>query len=119
VERSACLGDGERGPGGAPRCSPPSLRASAAGLAAFPEVFGDPVRPVLAAAAPPDAAGFTEVRLTFEHEMAAVQRLAGFGGQIEILSPATVRARLVATARELLERYQPGDAAFHGPVTPP
>ena len=95
------------------------LRASAAALAAFPEVFGDPVRPVLAVAAPPDAAGFTEVRLTFEHEMAAVQRLAGFGGQIEILSPATVRARLVATARELLERYQPGDAAFHGPVTPP
>jgi predicted DNA-binding transcriptional regulator YafY len=82
------------------------LRASAAALAAFPEVFGDPVRAVLAAAPPPDAAGFTEVRLTFEHEMAAVQRLAGFGGKVEVISPASVRARLVATARELLDRYQ-------------
>lgn len=82
------------------------LRASAAALAAFPEIFGDPVRPVLAAAPPPDAAGFTEVRLTFEHEMAAAARLAGFGGEVEVLSPAAVRARLVATARELLERYQ-------------
>jgi predicted DNA-binding transcriptional regulator YafY len=82
------------------------LRASAAALAAFPEIFGDQARPTLAAAPPPDAAGFTEVRLTFEHEMAAAARLAGFGGQVEVLSPATVRTRLVATARELLERYQ-------------
>lgn len=82
------------------------LRASAAALAAFPEIFGDQARPALAAAPPPDAAGFTEVRLTFEHEMAATARLAGFGGQVEVLSPATVRTRLVATARELLERYQ-------------
>jgi predicted DNA-binding transcriptional regulator YafY len=82
------------------------LRASAAALAVFPEVFGNPVRPVLDAAAPPDAAGFTQVTLTFEHEMAAVQRLAGFGGEVEVLSPATLRARLAATARELLERYR-------------
>jgi len=82
------------------------VRASAAALAAFPEVFGDPVRPVLAAAGPPDAAGCAEVTLTFEHEAAAVQRLAGFGGEIEVLSPATVRAGLVATARQLLDRYR-------------
>ena len=91
------------------------LRASAAALAAFPEIFGDPARPALAAAPPPDSAGFTEVKLTFEHEMAAAARLAGFGGQVEVLSPATVRARLVATARELLERYQlPGGEAERG-----
>jgi predicted DNA-binding transcriptional regulator YafY len=81
------------------------VRASAAALAAFPEVFGDPVRPVLDAGGPPDAAGCREVTLTFEHEAAAVQRLAGFGGEIEVLSPATVRERLVATAHHLLERY--------------
>lgn len=81
--------------------------ASAAAVAAFPEVFGDAVRPALDAAAPPDAAGFREVTLTFEHEAAAAHRLAGFGGQVEVLSPATVRARLVTTARQLLERYQP------------
>jgi len=39
------------------------------------------------------------------HEAAAVQRLAGFGGQVEVLSPDAVRERLVATARELLDRY--------------
>jgi predicted DNA-binding transcriptional regulator YafY len=81
------------------------VRASAAALAAFPEVFGDPVRPVIHAAAPPDDAGWRAVTLTFEHETAAVQRLAGFGGQVEVLAPATVRARLVAGARELLARY--------------
>jgi predicted DNA-binding transcriptional regulator YafY len=81
------------------------LRASPAALAALPEVFGDAVRPALEAAGAPDAAGFREVRLTFEHETAAVTRLAGFGGQVEVLSPAAVRTRLVTTARELLERY--------------
>jgi predicted DNA-binding transcriptional regulator YafY len=84
------------------------LRASPAALAAFPEVFGNSVRPVLDAAAPPDAAaGWRAVTLTFEHEAAAAQRLAGFGGEVEVLSPATVRARLVTTARELLNRYEP------------
>jgi predicted DNA-binding transcriptional regulator YafY len=81
------------------------LRASPGALAAFPEVFGDPVRPALGAAGPADAAGFREVTLTFEHETAAATRLAGFGGQVEVLSPASVRTRLVATARELLDRY--------------
>jgi len=82
------------------------LRASPTALAVFPEVFGDPVRPALDAAGPPDDAGWRDVTLTFEHEMAAAQRLAGFGGRVEVLSPATVRARLVTTAQELLERYQ-------------
>jgi len=81
------------------------LRASLAALAAFPEVFGDVVRPALEAAGLADAAGFREVTLTFEHELAAATRLAGFGGQVEVLSPASLRTRLIATARELLKRY--------------
>ena len=83
------------------------LRASPAAIAAFPEVFGDSVRPALEAAGPPDAPGFREVTLTFEHETAAVTRLAGFGGAVEVLSPASVRARLLATARDLLAVYSP------------
>jgi predicted DNA-binding transcriptional regulator YafY len=55
---------------------------------------------------PPDGQGWREVTLTFEHEAAAVHRLAGFGGQVEVLSPATVRTRLVETARQLLDRYR-------------
>jgi predicted DNA-binding transcriptional regulator YafY len=81
------------------------LRASPAAIAAFPQVFGDAARPVVDAAVP-DEHGFREVTLTFEHEAAAVGRLAGFGGQVEVLSPAAVRMRLVATARELLDRYR-------------
>jgi hypothetical protein len=81
------------------------LRASPGALAAFPEVFGNAVRPALEAAGPPDALGFREVMMAFEHETAAVTRLAGFGGQVEVLSPASVRTRLLATARELLALY--------------
>jgi predicted DNA-binding transcriptional regulator YafY len=80
------------------------VRASAAAVAAFPEVFGDAARHVLAMAVP-DEDGGREVTLTFEHETAAVYRLAGFGGQVEVLSPPEVRTRLVATARDLLDRY--------------
>jgi predicted DNA-binding transcriptional regulator YafY len=73
---------------------------------AFPEVFGDAGRRALDAAAPADEHGFRNVTLTFEHEAAAVQRLAGFGGEMEVLSPATVRDRLIATARQLLTHYR-------------
>lgn len=81
------------------------LRASPPAIAAFPQVFGDAVKPVLDMAVP-DEHGFREVTLTFEHEGAAAGWLAGFGGQVEVLSPASVRALLVATARELLDRYR-------------
>lgn len=30
----------------------------------------------------------------------------GFGGQLEVLSPATVRARLTGIARDILRRYE-------------
>ena len=70
------------------------------------------MRPALGAAGPADAAGFREVTLTFEHETAAATRLAGFGGQVEVLSPASVRTRLVATARELLDRYRKLDISL-------
>jgi len=85
------------------------LRASADALAVFPEVFGDAVRPALHAAPPADERGYRDVALTFEHEAAAVQRLAGFGGQLEVLSPPAVRARLIAGARALLGRYEAGE----------
>ena len=48
------------------------------------------------------------VTLSFEHERAAAHRLAGFGDQVEVLDPPSVRAALLATAREILGRYQSG-----------
>ncbi len=84
---------------------PVTLRASPRALAAFGEIFGQAAGPVLAAASPPDERGWQAVTLSFEHERAAVHRLAGFGDQVEVLTPPSVRAGLVAAARQILERY--------------
>ena len=43
--------------------------------------------------------------LSFEHKRAAAHRLAGFGDQVEVLTPASVRTGLVATACQILGRY--------------
>ncbi len=51
--------------------------------------------------------------LWFEHELAASHRLAGLGGRVQVLSPPSVRDGLVATAREILARY---DAAKLMPI---
>ena len=85
-----------------------SLTASPRALAVFPEIFGPAAGPALEAA-PPGEDGWRVVTLSFEHELAAVHRLAGFGDQVEVLGPPSVRARLLATAREILARYQPAD----------
>ncbi len=84
------------------------LRASPGALAAFPEIFGEDVRPALDAAPPPDERGWRVVTLSFEHAAAAAHRLAGFGGRVEVLSPAPVRDQLLATAREILGYYGRG-----------
>ena len=80
-------------------------RLSAVALAALPYVFGDAGKDVAQRAGPPDGDGFREVSLSFEDERAAAYRLAGFGGEIQVLSPAAVRDLLVATASQLLARY--------------
>ena len=84
------------------------LAASPDALSAFGEVFGPAAAPALEAAAPPGQDGWRVVTLSFEHERAAVHRLAGFGDQVEVLDPPSVRAVLLATAREILGRYQAG-----------
>jgi predicted DNA-binding transcriptional regulator YafY len=84
---------------------PVELRASPAALAAFGEVFGQAAGPALEAAGPADGNGWRVVTLSFEHEVAAAHRLAGFGDQVEVLAPPAVRTRLVDTARQILRRY--------------
>jgi predicted DNA-binding transcriptional regulator YafY len=49
------------------------------------------------------------VTLSFEHELAAAYRLAGFGNRVEVLAPPSVRAGLVTTAREILGCYRAAD----------
>jgi predicted DNA-binding transcriptional regulator YafY len=86
-----------------------TLRASPGAQAAFSEVFGDAAGPALAAAPPPGADGWRAVTLSFEHEMAAAYRLAGFGDQVEVLSPLPVRDLLIRIARQILARYGTAD----------
>jgi predicted DNA-binding transcriptional regulator YafY len=92
---------------------PVTLRASPGALAAFGEIFGQALfisgEPALAAALPADEDGWRVVTLSFEHERAAVGRLAGFGDQVEVQSPPAVRTGLVATARQILRRYDAAD----------
>ena len=85
------------------------LRASPAALSAFGELLGQAAGPALAAALPPDEDGWRVVTLSFEHERAAAGRLAGFGDQVEVLAPPSIRAGLVATARQILRRYDAAD----------
>jgi predicted DNA-binding transcriptional regulator YafY len=98
------------------------LRASPAALAAFGEVFGDGGAEAAAAAGPPGPRGWRELTLSFEHEVAAAHRLAGFGGEVEVLAPASVSERLVTTAREILDRYDrdagPGSRCPAPPAAP-
>ena len=61
--------------------------------------------PAIEAAAPPGEDGWRVVTLSFEHQRAAVHRLAGFGDQVTVLDPPSVRTGLLATAREILGRY--------------
>ncbi len=92
------------------------LRASPAAQAAFGEVFGDGGGRALDAAGPADERGWREVTLWFEHELAAAHRLAGFGGEVEVLAPSSVSARLVSAARAILDRYR--DPAARCPAPP-
>jgi predicted DNA-binding transcriptional regulator YafY len=88
---------------------PVEFRASPAALAALPEIFGQAAGPALEAARPADERGWRVVTLSFEHEVAAAHRLAGFGDQVEVLTPPAVRTRLVDTARQILRRYDAED----------
>ncbi len=85
---------------------PVRLRASPRALAAFGEVFGDGAQDALDAALQPDGGGWRELTLRFEHELAAAHRLAGFGGEVEVLAPPSVRTRLQSVAEAILARYR-------------
>jgi predicted DNA-binding transcriptional regulator YafY len=81
------------------------VRATATALRIFPYVFGDAGTRAAEAAGPADEDGLREVVLNFEEERVAAHRLAGFGGEVAVISPGAVRTELIATARELLARY--------------
>ena len=81
------------------------LRASPTALRAFGEVFGEGGTDAVSAAGPPDEQGWQELTLTFEHARAAAYRLAGFGADVQVLSPHAVREHLLSAARGILDQY--------------
>ena len=81
------------------------VRVSPLAQAIMPEIFGDAIRTTLSAATAPDTDGWRELTLTFEHEHAAAHRLAGFGAEVDVVSPPQVRDVLVTAARGILARY--------------
>jgi predicted DNA-binding transcriptional regulator YafY len=85
---------------------PVTLRASPEAMRAVPEIFGDGARDAIESAEKPDVDGWRLLTLAFEHEGAAVYRLAGFGDLVEVVSPVGVRDGLVATAEGMLRRHQ-------------
>lgn len=52
----------------------------------------------------PDADGWTEVDLRLERHDIALSQLIGFGGEVEIVEPAELRAAFADTARTMLAR---------------
>ena len=81
------------------------VRATATALAIFPHAFGAAGHRAAQAAGAADSGGSREVALTFEEERVAAHRLAGFGGEVEVISPESVRTELIALATALLARY--------------
>ena len=68
----------------------------------------------------PDASGWIGLRLDFVAEGAAGGVLLGFGADVEVLSPQSLRRSLAATAREVLALYEAAGAEVGrdaGPAT--
>jgi predicted DNA-binding transcriptional regulator YafY len=62
--------------------------------------------------AAPDASGWSGLRLPFVAEGAARAVLLGFGADVEVLLPSSLRRSMADTALELLALYQPGPATL-------
>ncbi|MFG1706069.1 helix-turn-helix transcriptional regulator [Nonomuraea sp. M3C6] len=58
-------------------------------------------------AQPPDEAGWTRVTVPIESIEHALGEFLRLGSDAEVLAPAELRDRLAATAKELVNRYQP------------
>ncbi len=84
------------------------MRASAAGRQRLAG-FGAYAHRAVAAAAPPDAEGWAELRLPIETIDQAALLLLGAGAEIEVLAPQALRDQLRTLATAIAERQRPGD----------
>jgi predicted DNA-binding transcriptional regulator YafY len=80
------------------------VRLSPVLVASLPDL-SDPALVSAARGVRPDADGWTTVTLPIEHDAVAVRQLIGHGGEIEVLSPASLRDALVARAEAVLAAH--------------
>lgn len=69
--------------------------------------LSDPVLARAARGVPPDADGWTTVTLPVEHDAAAARLLIGHGGEVQVVSPDSLRDALLARARAVLSAHPP------------
>jgi predicted DNA-binding transcriptional regulator YafY len=79
-----------------------TARISPALAAQLQNVLGDQASGVLAQAEEPDADGWRTVRMSFEWEGQAREKLLGMGSAAQILEPASLRKSVVDFARQVL-----------------
>ncbi|MFE2474939.1 WYL domain-containing protein [Streptomyces sp. NPDC059389] len=93
-----------------------TVRLTGSGLRRLPAVVdGAAVEEALASASAPDAGGLTTLELPAESEDVAFDELARLGADVEVLAPASLRARFGQRAAALAALYgadpQPADGA--------
>ncbi|MDH6566293.1 putative DNA-binding transcriptional regulator YafY [Streptomyces sp. SAI-117] len=86
---------------------PVTVRLTAAGLAALPQVLGDTGSAARATADPAEPGRYRLV-LHFDDREAACRRLLGFGPDAEVLEPVDVREQLADMAHRTAARYRNG-----------
>ncbi|QFU85632.1 YafY family protein [Amycolatopsis sp. YIM 10] len=88
-----------------------TLRLSGRAFRQLPRVLGPESMPSSLLERRDLADGWIEARLAMETEDIAVGQLTALGGEVEVLSPASVRARLAAVGAEMAARNAPLDQA--------
>jgi predicted DNA-binding transcriptional regulator YafY len=64
----------------------------------------------------PDASGWVLVDMMFEDEHSAGELLLGFGGAVEVIAPASLRAWVIRAAQDTVALYRHAAAARPSPV---
>lgn len=82
-----------------------TVRVAPGFVSELPNYFGDAMRPQIARAGPPDAAGWLTLQLPFESLEAARARLLSFGCGVEVIAPHALRRSIQDYAEQIVALY--------------
>lgn len=82
-----------------------TLKVPPEGMQPLTQLLGDALYTHLAQADSPDKDGNLTITLTFESEEGALRKLLGLATAVTILTPASLRQKIHATAQHLLNHY--------------